>query len=153
MSSFIKSNAFRSPATAATYTAITGAAPQTVNGNTVAIMAPNGGSGMAIAPGSLSALVESNVTTNTITITGKWQVTAGGGSPTWYDVGVGNNAANVAIATGTGSLVATNKVVSAPEACYGWLFSRFVITSGVGVGGGAGVDEVAISYSYRLMTP
>lgn len=153
MSSFIKSGMLRSPTTAGTYTAVTGAAPQTVNGSSLPIMQPQASSGLAVAPGSLSALVVANVTTNLLTITGKWQVTAGGASPTWYDVGVGNNAANVAIATGTGVLVTTSKVISAPEACYGWLYARFVLTSGAAVGGGAGVDDVAISYSYRLSEP
>lgn len=153
MSSFIKSGMLRSPTTAGTYTAISGAAPQTANGSTLSTMQPQASSGLAIAPGTLSALVVARLTTNNITVTGKWQVTAGGASPTWYDVGVGNNAANVAIATGTASLVTTNKVISAPEACYGWLYSRFVITSGAASGGGAGVDEVAISYSYRLSEP
>jgi hypothetical protein len=153
MSSFIKSGMLRKPSTAATYEPVTGAAPQTVNGNTLSTMQPHASSGLAIAPGSLSALVVARITTNLLTITGKWQVSAGGASPTWYDVGVAQNAANVAIATGTGSIVTTNKVISAPEACYGWLYARFVLTSGAAVGGGADVDDVAISYSYRLAEP
>jgi hypothetical protein len=153
MSSFIRSGMFRTPSTAGTYEAVTGAAPQTVNGTTLSTMQPHGGSGLAIAPGTLSALVVARVTTNLLTITGKWQVTAGGASPTWYDVGVAQNAANVAIATGTGTIATTNKVISAPEAGFGWLFARFVLTSGAAAGGGADVDDVAISYSYRLAEP
>lgn len=153
MSSFIKQQMLRSPTTAGTYTAVTGSAPQTVNGSTLSTMQPHASSGLAIAPGTLSAFVAGNVTTNLLTITGKWQVTAGGGSPTWYDVGVAQNAANVAIATGTGTIAAVAKVISAPEACYGWLYTRFVVFSGAASGGGAGVDEVAISYSYRLSEP
>lgn len=153
MSSFIKSGMLRSPSTAGTYTAISGAAPQTVNGSTLSTMQPHGSSGLATAPGTLSALVVARLRTNNITLTGKWQVTAGGASPTWYDVGNDNNAANVTIATGTGSLVTTNKVIAAPPACHGWLYTRFVVLSGAEAGGGEGVDEVAISYSYRLAEP
>jgi hypothetical protein len=145
---YFKQNMSRSPATAATYTAITGAAPQTVNGNALSVPNPLAGSGNAIEPGTLSALVVANITTNTITVTGKWQVSADGS--TWYDTAPAQNPANVAIATGTGVLVTTSKVISAHDACYGWSKCRFVIVSGVGVGGGAGVDEVAISYNYRV---
>lgn len=145
---YFKNGMLRKPTTAATYTAISGSAPQTVNGNTLSVPNPNAGSGNAIEPGTLSALVVARLTTNTITVTGKWQVSADGS--TWYDAAPSNNAANVAIATGTGTLATTNKVLSAPEACYGWSKVRFSVVSGVASGGGAGVDEVAISYNYRV---
>lgn len=151
MSAYIKQNQHRSPSTAGTYTAVSGSAPQTVNGNPIAMMHPQGNTGAAVCPGSLSANLVLNVTTNTLTLTGKWQVSANGS--TWIDAKNSNNAANVVLATGTGSLVTTNICVSAVDAVYGWLYARFVLTSGVASGGGAGVDDVAISYSYRTAYP
>jgi hypothetical protein len=145
---YFKQNMSRKPTTAATYEPISGAAPQTVNGNTLSVPNPLAGSGNAIAPGTLSALVVARITTLNITVTGKWQVSADGS--TWYDAAPAQNPANVAIATGTGSIVTTNKVISAPEACYGWSKVRFAVVSGAEAGGGADVDDVAISYNYRV---
>jgi hypothetical protein len=144
---YFKQNMARSPATAGTYTAISGAAPQTVAGNTLSVPNPLAGSGGAIVPGTLSALVTVRLTTLNITATAKWQVSADGS--TWYDAAPAQNPANVAIATGTGSIVTTNKVISAPEACYGWSKVRCVIVSGAEAGGGADVDDAAIAYNYR----
>lgn len=154
MSAYIKTNQHRvpvQPTSTPTYEAITGAAPQTVNGSSIAMMHPQGNTGAAIVPGTLSAKLVLRVTTSTLTITGKWQVSIDGS--TWVDAKNSNNAANVTLATGTGSLVTTNLVVSALDACYGHLYSRYVLTSGVAVGGGATVDEVAISYNYRVGYP
>jgi hypothetical protein len=148
---YFKTNMSRSPATANTYTAISGAAPQTVAGNTLSIPNPLAGSGNAIAVGSLAAFVVVNLTTNTLTVSGKWQVSADGS--TWYNCATSpQNAAAVAIATGTGVLATTSLVVPASDAVYGWPKARFVLTTGVAAGGGAGVDEAAISYSYRVAT-
>jgi hypothetical protein len=155
MSAFIKQNQHRSPVQpdplTATYTAISGAAGQTVTGLAIAIMNPQGNTGSAVQQGTLSARCTIRLTTNTITVTGKWQVSQDGS--TWYDVTGANNAANVVLATGTGSLVTTNIVVSAHDACYGFNKARYVLTSGVASGGGAGVDEAAISHSYRTAYP
>lgn len=155
MSSYIKQNQHRVPVqpdpNTPTYSPISGAAPQVVNGATLAVMHPQGNTGAAVCPGTLSARATLVLTTATLTVTGKWQVSMNGS--TWYDVTGPNNAANVVLATGTGSIVTTNIVVSAHDACYGHLYARFVLTSGVAAGGGAGVDEVAISYSYRTEYP
>lgn len=154
MSAYIKQNQHRvpvQPTSTPTYEAITGAAPQTVNGGTLAMMHPQGNTGAAIVPGTLSAKLVLRVTTATLTLTGKWQVSVDGS--TWVDAKNANNAANVVLATGTGALVTTDVVVSALDACYGHLYSRYVLTSGVAAGGGTGVDEVAISYSYRVGYP
>jgi hypothetical protein len=146
---YFKQNMLRSPTTAGTYTAISGAAPQTVTGNAISIPNPLAGSGNAIATGSLSALVVANITANTMTVSGKWQVSADGS--TWYNcANAPQNAAAVAIATGTGSLVTTSLVVPAPDSVYGWSKARFVLTTGAAAGGGAGIDEAAISYNYRV---
>lgn len=120
----------------------TGAAPQVVNGNPVAMN--------DVAVGSLSARVKALADTNTLTLTAKWQVFTKGGS--WIDVANGTqNATAVAFATGTGGAdVAVERVFTAPDAVYGYSRARLVITSGTGVGGGAGVDEIqALDYYYR----
>lgn len=117
---------------------LTGAAPQTGAGGTL----PS----CNVEPGTLGAQVYAKATTNTLTITGKWQTSANGS--TWRDCDVPNNAANVALVTGTGSAVTATKRVSAPAAALGQRYCRFVVVSGVGVGAGAGTDEYSIAYSY-----
>lgn len=155
MSAYIKQNQHRVPVqpdpSTPTYSAIDGAAPQTINGGTVAMMHPQGNTGSAVCDGSLSARVVMRLTTNTITVTGKWQVSANGSD--WYNATGPNNAANVVLATGTGTIATTTLVVSAHDACYGYLYSRYVLTSGVASGGGATVDEASISYNYRTAYP
>jgi hypothetical protein len=117
---------------------LTGSAPQTGAGATIA--------STSVEPGTLSAHVYAKATTNTLTITGKWQTSADGS--TWRDCVTPNNAANVVLVTGTGSAVTATKRISAPSSALGQRLCRFVVVSGVGVGGGAGTDEYAISYSY-----
>lgn len=117
---------------------LTGAAPQTGAGNTLA--------SCNVEPGTLGAHVYAKATTNTLTITGKWQTSANGS--TWRDCALSNNAANVALVTGTGSAVTATKRVSAPAGALGQRYVRFVVVSGVGVGAGAGTDEYSIAYSY-----
>lgn len=127
--------------TGGTAQAITGAAPQTVNGNPV-----NGGD---MIDGSLAAHVVSKVTTSTLTLTGKWQGKVKGGN--WVDMGNGSqNAAGVAFQTGTGTIATVERIFPAPECAPSFSQVRFVITSGTGVGGGAGVDEIdTLDYYYR----
>lgn len=155
MSAYIKQNQHRVPVQpdplTPTYSAITGSAPQVVNGGTLAMMHPQGNTGAAVMPGTLSAKVILRITANTLTITGKWQVSVNGTD--WLNATGPNNAANVVLATGTGTIATTTLVVSAHDACYGHLYSRYVLTSGTASGGGAGVDEVAVSYSYRTGYP
>lgn len=124
---------------------LTGAAPQTVNGNAVDLR--------EVEPGTLSVHVKVLGDTNTITLTGKWQVQLKDGA-TWVDcAGDAQNPANVALATGTaGADAAVEKVIPFPASCYAYRKARFVVVTGVGVGGGAGVDEVQkLDYSY--LTP
>ena len=146
---YFKQNMLRSPTTAGTYTAISGSAPQTVTGNALSLPNPLAGSGHAIAPDTLSALVVANITANSMTITGKWQVSADGS--TWYNcANAPQNPAAVTILTGTGTIATTSVVIPAPDAVYGWSKVRFVLTTAAASGGGAGVDEAAISYNYRV---
>ena len=87
-----------------TTTALAGAAPQTGAGNAFSVVDAQ--------PFTLSATVYGQATTNTLTITPKWQARNTVGAGTWYDVFAPNNAANVVMVTGTGSAVAgSNGVV------------------------------------------
>jgi hypothetical protein len=116
------------------------------------MMSPDGNGSLAVVPGTLSAKVVANITANTLTLTGKWQVSSDGS--TWYNCATSpQNAAAVALLTGTGSLVTTTVCVPAPDVVYGWAKSRFVLTSAAAAGGGAGVDEASISYAFRVGTP
>lgn len=149
MSIFLRTNLRPTPTTAGTYSAITGAAPQTINGAALAVMNPDGRSALAVAPGTLSAKVVLRLTTNTITVAAKWQVSSDGS--TWIDcAATPNNPAAVVLATGTGSLVTTTVMVPASDAVYGHQYARLVLTSGVASGGGAGVDEASIGYDCRV---
>lgn len=99
-----------------------------------------------IMHGSLSALVNVDAETNTLTMTAKWQVS--NDNSTWVDIVAPNNAANVALATGTGSAdAAVTKAISAPDAAYGWQYARLAIVSGVATG--AATDTYSMSYCYR----
>lgn len=122
----------------------TGAAPQTVNGKAVIMN--------DVADGTLSVWCTVLADTNTLTITGKWQVLDHAGN--WVDVAnEPQNPAGVALATGTaGADTAVTRVIPAPTAVYGFKQARFVWTSGTGVGGGAGVDEVS-KYGYYYRRP
>jgi hypothetical protein len=124
---------------ALTATALTGSAPQQASGNTVLMN--------DVEVGTLSAYTSCLVTVSSLTMTGKWQVSID--NSTWVDCATANNAANVAIATGTGSGVTTTRVIEAPRGVYGHLYARFVVVTGAQSALGAASEEVAISYNYR----
>jgi hypothetical protein len=44
--------------------------------------------------------------------------------------------------------VTSTKALDTPSAVYGAKYARAVAVSGVGVGGGAGVDEASITYGW-----
>lgn len=96
---------------------------------------------------NLSALVVVDCETDTMTMTGKWQVSNDGS--TWVDVAHGTqNAAGVVFATGTaGADASVTKCFQAPDAVYGWRKARFAITNAVAAGSTS--DTYSISYSYR----
>lgn len=121
-------------------TGFTGAAPQTVAGAAL-------DSGLASI--TIGARVYCKATTNTLTLTAKWQVLDNDGS-TWIDVVESNNPANVIMVTGTGSAVISTKMISAPlSVTSGSRQCRVLVTSGVGVGAGAGSDEAQVTYDFR----
>lgn len=96
---------------------------------------------------NLSALVTVDCETDTMTITGKWQVSSDGA--TWVDVAHGTqNAAGVVLATGTnGADAAVTRCYQAPDAVYGWRKARFAIVNGTAEG--TTNDTYAISYCFR----
>ncbi len=95
----------------------------------------------------LSAKLVVLADTDTVTLAAKWQVS--NDNSTWLNVTHGTqNAAAVVLATGTGGAdVAVTKVVSAPEAVYGYAFARIAVV--VGGATGAAIDTYTISYNYR----
>jgi hypothetical protein len=98
-----------------------------------------------VRPGSLSAEVTVDAETNTLTMTGQWQISDDGS--TWVSVQPSNNAADVTLATGTGGAdAAVTVVLDAPGACYGAMYSRFTVVSGVTTG--AATDTTSILYRY-----
>ncbi len=82
----------------------TGAAPQEVDAAKLSIVGNN------IDIDSLSAVVYTKATTNTLTLTVKWQVSKDG--TTWRDCYGSNNATLVAQVTGTGSAVLATRSIS-----------------------------------------
>lgn len=114
-----------------------GTAPRLVNGAAIQTR--------LVEIGSLSALIALALTTNTITGAGRWQVSQDG--TTWYNLAPSNNAANVVIATGTGSAATTTIAVEAPQGCYSWTYVRFQAYTGVASADGT-ADAATIGYRY-----
>ncbi len=96
---------------------------------------------------SLGCTIEYLVTVNTLTMTAEWQFSDDGTN--FYPVRGSNGAANVAFATGTGSLVTSQVALSALGVLYGKRYARVVVKTAGASAGGAGSEEVRISYSYR----
>jgi|GEM_PF-1456171 hypothetical protein len=114
----------------------TSAAPQYLTGNPV----PMGD----VQFGTLSALCTTRAATSTLTITAVWQVSVDG--TTYYDVaGTANNAANVAVATGT--VAAASLCVPAPDAIYAYPWARLRFVTGVTTANGT-TDYGGAVYRY-----
>lgn len=122
--------------------ALTGAAPQAANGTTLLTT--------GIEPGTLSVSLTALVTVNLLTYVGKWQV-ASDAALTWIDCFPANNAAQVTIATGTGSSVTHTRRIDAPAAAYGALYARYVVTTGAQSALGAASEEVTLAYNFRTL--
>jgi hypothetical protein len=94
---------------------------------------------------SLAAHVVVEAETDTLTITGRWEVS--NDDSTWYTIVPSNNAANVILATGTaGADTPVTRVVVAPDQIYGYRYARYTVTNGVATG--ATTDTYAIGYSF-----
>lgn len=95
---------------------------------------------------SLLAIVETNLTTSTITATTKWQVSNDG--TVWLDLLGKNGAANVTkAAAGTGSLVTTQYAQAFDGVNPGTPYLRLAVLVGVATGGAG--DNVTVSYNWR----
>lgn len=99
--------------------------------------------------GSLSADVNVDCETNTLTMTGVWQGANLANFSDARDLALdGNNPLPLAFATGTaGADANVLKAFGAPAAAYGFKYVRFRILTGVVTA--ATVDTYAISYNYR----
>jgi phenylpropionate dioxygenase-like ring-hydroxylating dioxygenase large terminal subunit len=95
---------------------------------------------------SLAALVETNITTSTMTVTTKWQVSNDGTS--WIDLFEKTSQSNTnRSAAGTGSLVTTQYVQSMDGINPSFPYMRIAVQ--VGVATGAAGDNVTVSYNWR----
>jgi hypothetical protein len=94
----------------------------------------------------LVALVSVTAATSTITFTGKWQ--GSNDNATWVDSVGANNAANVALATGTATIV--TRALDLPYGAYSWRYVRFALV--VGVTTGAVGDLYSIAYNYKQLS-
>lgn len=114
-----------------------GAAPKNLYGATVITS--------TVRPGTLTAQVLASATTNTLTITGFWQVSDD--NSTWIKAVPMNNAAGVAQVTGTGSAVTSTVAYDAPNSVWAYKYARFGIVTGTGSADGT-ADGGTIGYRY-----
>lgn len=110
-----------------------------------------GGTALATAGieiGSLSCLFTLLAETNTLTLTGKFQVS--NDNSTWYNLaGDAQNPANVLLATGTaGADTAVSVVLPVPLAALGWKYVRPAVVNGVATG--AAGDTYAMTFYFRF---
>lgn len=94
--------------------------------------------------GGLSARIAATASSSTLSIYANWQVSTDG--TTYYDCKPMNNAANVAIITGTGTGTTTNVVIDAPS-LFGWKYARVRTYTGGATADGAN-DGVTIDIRY-----
>ncbi len=93
-----------------------------------------------VSPESISALCSCSIDTSSVVATFKWQVSNNGTS--WYDV----SGSSVSSAAGTGSTVASDRVLVAPPQVITWMYCRIVATlSGAAT---APADVTSASYDY-----
>ncbi len=124
--------------------------PPAVTGNFDTLVAGSNVSGGTlqskdVEPGSLSAIFVVDAETNTLTISAFWQGSDDGS--TWYDIYPSNNAAVVALATGTaGADASVTRAIAAPTAVHGFRNIRAVARNGVVTGNAA--DTYSIQYRY-----
>lgn len=105
-----------------------------------------------VVVGSLSAYLDVIAKTNTMTLTGKWQVSQDGTN--WRDIeltgssGVASSNTPRILSTGTGSAVEAKTVLPAPDMVYGYRFCRVCVVVGVADSADP-ADAWAYSYSYQ----
>lgn len=104
-----------------------------------------------VASGTLSATVMMEAETNTITMTPQWQVS--NDASTWLNVFSFSNTAYTAYGTGTaGDDAALTRVLSAPDAVYGFRYARVGILNGVATGASADAYSIAYNYASPALT-
>lgn len=110
------------------------------------LVIPVAGPQWNISECALSAIVETNLTTATLTATTKWQVSNDGTA--WLDIVGKNGAANVTkSAAGSGSLVTTQYAQAFDGLDPAFPYIRLAVL--VGVATGAAGDTVTVAYQYR----
>lgn len=99
--------------------------------------------------GTLSCLFVLDAETDTLTLTGKFQVSDD--NSTWYDLaGDAQNPANVLMATGTGGAdAAVSRVLPVPTQALGWKYVRAAVVNLVATG--AAADTYAMTFHFRYV--
>lgn len=111
-----------------------GVAADTITGGETLVM-------HGVMKGTLSARFQVDAETDTIEISGLWQVSRDGS--TWREV-----ASALLLATGTaGADAAVELVISAPDAVYGYRYARAAVRNAVAAG--STNDTYQIDYSYQ----
>ncbi len=97
--------------------------------------------------GTLSALVVLDAETTSLAVAAYWQVSDDGS--TYYDVaGLPNNAANVALATGTaGADASVTRVLPAPLCVHAWKYARLAFVNT----GATGTTNDTFSVKYKFV--
>jgi hypothetical protein len=99
---------------------------------------------------SLAALVETDITTNTITVSSKWQ--GSGDGTNWVDIVNLNGVAKLQIAAaGTGSLITTQYFHPLAGVNPFTRYIRLAVVNAVATGGAG--DNVTVSYCFRRRSP
>lgn len=95
----------------------------------------------------LGAMVTVDAETNTLTLTARWL--GSNDASTWFEIANGSqNAAGVALATGTGGADASvSRFIPAPDGAYSYRYASCALL--VGVATGTDSDTWSIAYSYR----
>jgi hypothetical protein len=118
--------------------------------DTVVVGTTTGGTAISTSDmqmGTVSCLFVVEAETDTVTITGKFQVSDD--NSTWYDLaGDAQNPANVVMATGTGGADAViSRVLPMPSAAMGWKYVRAATV--IAGATGAAIDTYAFTWKYR----
>lgn len=103
----------------------------------------------SVLRGSLAVELDVDAETNTLVMFADWQVSDD--ASTWKVLAPANNAANVALATGTAGADASVQVVlEAPQSLYSFRYARCAIRNTVATG--AAADTYSIKYHYLKPT-
>lgn len=128
---------------ATTIVALTGKTTGSITSAAGLVLSP--GAAHNIAPNSLSAHISAGVTTSSIVVTTRWEVS--NDNSTWLPLYAHNCPAVVQVAaTGSGSLVTTAYVQACPGIAFSFPYIRLAVLN-TGATGGAG-DNVTVKYNW-----